>query len=68
MEKINIQLTNSISNRLHTLAVEYSVPTDLLINAAIQRLIDDVDFIRNLRAGKVRLEGTTLNISQNEQI
>ena len=56
MEKINIQPSSSIFNMLHILAVEYSVSTDLLINVAIKRLIDDIDFIRDLRAGKIKPE------------
>ena len=56
MEKINVQLTNPVFNRLHALAVEYSVSTDALINAAIEKLIDDIDFIRELRAGKTKQE------------
>ena len=57
MEKITVQLTNPLlSDKLHTLAVEYSVSTGLLINLAVKRLIDDVELLRNLRAGKVKLE------------
>ena len=36
-------------DRLHTLSAEYSVSVDFLVNVAIEHLIDDVDFIRNLR-------------------
>ena len=61
MEKLTIQLNPLIYDRLHTLAVEYSVTTaaetaDLLINLAVKRLLDDVELIRNLRAGKLTLE------------
>jgi hypothetical protein len=38
------------------LEAEYSVSAELLINAAVKRLVDDVNFIRNLRAGKFELE------------
>ena len=38
-------------DRLHTLAAEYSVTTELLINLAVKRLLDDVELIRCLRAG-----------------
>ena len=42
-------------DRLRNLSVEYSVSVELLVNAAVKRLIDDVDFIRNLRIGKAGL-------------
>ncbi len=41
-------------DRLHTLSVEYSLPVDLLVNVAVKRLMDDVDFVRCLRMGKVK--------------
>ncbi len=41
-------------DRLHTLSAEYSVPVELLVNLAVKRLIDDVDFVRSLRTGKTR--------------
>jgi hypothetical protein len=57
MEKITIQITTPLLfDRLHMLAAEYSVSAELLINVAVKRLVDDVDFIRNLRAGKFELE------------
>jgi hypothetical protein len=57
MGKIKIQITTPLLfDRLHMLASEYSVPAELLINVAVKRLVDDVDFIRNLRAGKIELE------------
>lgn len=57
MEDFTFQLTNPmLCDRLHTLSAEYSVSVELLINAAVKRLIDDVDFIRSLRAGTVKLE------------
>lgn len=53
MEDFKFQLTNPmLYDRLHTLSVEYSVPVELLINEAVKRLIDDVDFVRSLRTGK----------------
>jgi hypothetical protein len=57
MEKITIQITIPLLfDRLYMLATEYSVSAELLINVAVKRLVDDVDFIRNLRAGKIELE------------
>ena len=57
MEKITLYINDALLyDRLHTLATEYSVSTDLLVNIAIRRLIDDVELIRKLRAGHVKLE------------
>jgi hypothetical protein len=57
MDKITVQLSNPmLYDKLHTLAAEYSVTTELLINLAVKRLVDDVEFVRNLRVGKVKLE------------
>ena len=54
MENFMVQLTNPmLYDRVHTLSVEYSVPVELLINAAVKRLVDDVDFVRSLRSGKI---------------
>ncbi len=57
MEKITIQFSNPmLYDRLHTLSVEYSLSADLLISLAVKRLLDDVEVIRDLRSGKVKLE------------
>ncbi len=57
MEKMTIQFSNPmLYDRLHTLSVEYSLSADLLINLAVKRLLDDVEVIRDLRSGKVKLE------------
>ncbi len=57
MEKITIQFSNSmLYDRLHTLSVEYSLSADLLISLAVKRLLDDVELVRDLRSGKVKLE------------
>lgn len=57
METITIQLKGPmLYDRLHTLSVEYSLSTDLLISLAVKRLLDDVEVIRNLRSGRVKLE------------
>ncbi len=40
-------------DRLHTLSAEYSVSVELLVNLAVRRLVDDIDFVRSLRTGKV---------------
>lgn len=52
-EKFWVPFTNPmLYDRLHTLSAEYSVSVDFLVNIAVERLIEDVDFIRSLRAGK----------------
>lgn len=57
METITIQFSNPmLYDRLHTLSVEYSLSVDLLISLAVKRLLDDVEVIRDLRSGKVKLE------------
>ena len=57
MEKITVEFANPmLYDRLHTLSTEYSIPVELLINTAVKRLIDDVDFVRNLRTGTIRVE------------
>ena len=56
-EKFMIQLTDPmLYDQLHTLSVEYSISVESLVNLAVERLVDDVDFVRSLRAGK-RKEG-----------
>ena len=56
-EIFTVQLTNPmLYDRLHILSTEYSVSTELLVNAAVKRLIDDVEFVRGLRNGNVELE------------
>ena len=49
-----IQLTNPmLCDRLYTLSAEYSLSVDLLVDVAVKRLLDDVDFVRGLRMGKI---------------
>lgn len=56
-ENFMIQLKEPILyDRLYTLSVEYSVSTELLVSIAVKRLLDDVDFVRGLRVGKIKLE------------
>lgn len=53
MKELRIQLTKPmLYDRLHTLSAEYDVPVDLLVELAVKRLLDDVDFVRGLRMGK----------------
>lgn len=52
-ETFTVQLTNPmLYDRLRTLSAEYDLSVEYLVNMAVQRLIDDVDFVRSLRAGK----------------
>ena len=54
MENFMVQLTDSLMyDRLHTLSAEYSVTVEILVNVAVKRLLDDVDFVRSLRTGKI---------------
>lgn len=55
VEKLTIRFANPLLlDRLRALAIEYSVSDELLLIAAAQRLLDDVDFLRNLRTGRMR--------------
>jgi len=52
-ETFTVQLTNPmLYDRLRTLSAEYDMSVETLVNAAVKRLIDDVDFVRGLRIGK----------------
>lgn len=52
-ETFSVQLTDPmLYDKLHTLSAEYSVSVEQLVNVAVKRLIDDVDFVRSLRTGK----------------
>ena len=52
-ETLTVELTNPmLYDRLRTLSAEYSVSTEQLVNLAVERLVDDVDFVRSLRTGK----------------
>ena len=54
MEDFTVRLASPmLYDRLHILSAEYSVPVEFLANLAIKRLLDDVNFVRNLRAGKI---------------
>ncbi len=57
LENFTVRVTNPmLYDRLHTLSAEYSVSVELLVNAAVKRLIEDVDFVRGLRTGKIDFE------------
>lgn len=43
-------------DKLQTLAAEYSLSAEFLVSVAVQRLIEDVEFVRSLRIGSVKIE------------
>ena len=54
VENFTVQLTDPmVYDRLHTLSAEYSVSVEMLVNVAVKRLVDDVDFVRSLRTRKI---------------
>lgn len=56
-EEFTVRLTDSmLYDRLRTLSVEYTLSAELLVNVAVKRLIDDIDLMRDLRAGKIALK------------
>ena len=53
-EIFNIYLTDGmLYDKLNRFAAEYSLPVELLTNLAVKRFTDDIEFVRNLRTGKV---------------
>lgn len=57
LENFTVRVTNPmLYDRIHTLSAEYSVSVEMLVNAAIKRFIEDVDFVRSLRTGTIDLE------------
>ncbi|MCM1441632.1 MAG: hypothetical protein NC131_20855 [Roseburia sp.] len=57
MEKFTVQLTDAMMyDRLHILSAEYSISVEALINIAVKRLASDIDFVRNLRIGNIKIE------------
>ena len=57
LEDFRVRLTNPmLYDRLHTLSAEYSVSVELLVNMAVRRLVQDIDFVRGLRVGKIEAE------------
>lgn len=52
-----VQITDSmLYDRVHILSDEYSVSIEKLINVALKRLVNDVDFVRDLRTGNINLK------------
>lgn len=51
---LSVRVTEAmLYDRLHTLSNEYSISVELLVNIAVKRLLNDIDFVRNLRMGKI---------------
>lgn len=51
MDILTFKIYNIMTyDRLHTLAAEYNVSSELLINLAIKHLLDDIDLFRKLRS------------------
>jgi hypothetical protein len=56
-EHFTVQLTDPmVYDRLLALSAEYTISQETLVNVAVKRLIEDVDFVRSLRTGKMRVE------------
>lgn len=52
-ETFTVQLTDPmLYDRLRMLSAEYNLSVEYLVNMAVRRLVDDVDFVRSLRTGK----------------
>ena len=51
-KNITIQISEQSFDRLSDTAKEYSTEPEILIAAAIQKLLDDIEFIRDLRSDK----------------
>ena len=49
-ETFTVQLTDPmLYERLRTLSAEYDLSVESLVNTAVKRLVDDIDFVRSLR-------------------
>ena len=56
-EDFSIRITEAmLYDRLHTLSNEYSISVEQIVNIAVRRLLSDIDFVRNLRMGKIEGE------------
>ena len=53
-ETFTVQFTNPmLYDRLRTLSAEYDLSAEYLVNLAVRRLVNDVDFVRSLRTRKI---------------
>ena len=54
MKEVLIKLdSHLLHDQLRTLADEYTVTIDLLVNLAVKRLVNDIEQLRKLRAGEL---------------
>ncbi len=40
-----------VFDKIHSLSVEYAIPVDVLVNIAVKRLFDYIEYFRGLRNG-----------------
>ena len=53
-ESFSVSLTDAmLYDRLRVLSAEYDISVESLVNVAVKRLVEDVDFVRGLRVGKI---------------
>ena len=53
MEKITIEFNDMmLHDKLRALAAECSIPANKFVMLVIKRLVEDIEFLRNLRTGK----------------
>ena len=45
-----------LGDKLRTLSVEYDLPEELLVNVAVKRLVDDIEFVRDLRFANTEIQ------------
>ena len=50
--RLALEWADHMGDKLRTLSVEYDLPEELLVNVAVKRLVDDIEFVRDLRIGK----------------
>lgn len=62
MHEITVKFADTmLYDRLNILSEEYSIPQNVLINIALRHLLDDVEFIRNLRSGNIDIYLSSLS-------
>jgi hypothetical protein len=52
MKNINLQLPVYLFDKLLDIAKEYNVDSEVLLILAVERLLETIDFTRDLRTGK----------------
>jgi len=51
-KKIYFQIPEDLTDRMNDISKEYNIDSDLFITTAIKKLLDDIEFIRELRFSK----------------